>query len=203
MKRRFSAVAFAAVALAAIASGSAPARADDRADGEFTRRLFGSPTGAQKSYACFARRYDSDHLARRRLQKVSAMKLLVTAERDAESNTPMYSFRLGLKYRDRQGDFGSSGECGRGEGADTGQFGCGVDCDGGGIEVEIAKDNKSILVKVERIRIWRNNRPDDEASSQSLVGGADDRVFRLNRASLEDCKSLVTDRQELAALRHK
>jgi hypothetical protein len=93
----------------------------------------------------------------------------------------------------------SSGECGRGESADAGQFGCGVDCDGGGIEVEIAKHNKSVLVKVERLRIWRNNRPDDEASAQSLVGGADDREFRLDRAGLEDCRSLVTDRQELAA----
>jgi len=203
MKHRFSAVAFAAVALAMIAAESTPARATDHTDDGFARRLFGTPTGAQKSYACFVRRYDGDHLARHRLQRVSAMRLLVTAEQDAESNTPNYSFRLGLKYRDRQGDFASSGECGRAESADAGQFGCGVDCDGGGIEVEIATDNKSVLVKIERLRIWRNNRPDDEASSQSLAGGADDRVFRLDRAGLEDCRSLVTDRQELAALRHK
>jgi len=28
-------------------------------------------------------------------------------------------------------------------------------------------------------------------------------VFRLDRASLDQCKSLVTDRQELAAMRRK
>jgi hypothetical protein len=97
----------------------------------------------------------------------------------------------------------SCGECGRAETADTGQFGCGVDCDGGGIEVALAKDDKSILVKVERFRIWRANAPDDDAPSQSLPGGADDRLFRLDRARLDDCKSLVTDREELATLRHK
>jgi hypothetical protein len=37
----------------------------------------------------------------------------------------------------------------------------------------------------------------------NLSGGADGRVFRLDRAPLELCKSLVTDRQELAAMRHK
>jgi hypothetical protein len=99
--------------------------------------------------------------------------------------------------------FNSTGECGRAETADTGQFSCGVDCDGGGIEVALAKDDKSILVKVERIRIWRANAPDDDAPPQSLPGGADDRLFRLDRARLDDCKSLVTDREELATLRHK
>ena len=81
------------------------------------------------------------------------------------------------------------------------QLGCSVDCDGGGIMVELAADNKSTLVRLDSIRIWRNNKPDDEGFP--LSGGADDRVFRLHRVSLEDCRSLVTDRQELAALRRK
>ena len=34
-------------------------------------------------------------------------------------------------------------------------------------------------------------------------GGADDRVFRLDRAPLEMCRALVTDRKELAAMRTK
>jgi hypothetical protein len=37
----------------------------------------------------------------------------------------------------------------------------------------------------------------------SLTGGADDRVFRLARASMNECTSLVTDRKELAAMRRK
>jgi hypothetical protein len=56
-------------------------------------------------------------------------------------------------------------------------------------------------VSLDSIRIWRNNRPDEDGFP--LSGGADDRVFRLDRASLDKCRSLVTDRQELAAMRRK
>jgi hypothetical protein len=42
-------------------------------------RMFGDPLG-QKTYACFVRRYDANHLAKHPEQKVGAMKLLVTAE---------------------------------------------------------------------------------------------------------------------------
>ncbi|MDX3966501.1 MAG: hypothetical protein QHD01_07870 [Bradyrhizobium sp.] len=51
-------------------------------------------------------------------------------------------------------------------------------------------------------RVWQNNKPDDEAE-QSLVAGADDKIFRLDRTDNSECASLVTDRKELAALRHK
>ncbi len=51
------------------------------------------------------------------------------------------------------------------------------------------------------MRIWQNNKPDDEAGDE-LVAGKDDAIFRLDRASLDECKSLVTDRKELAAIRH-
>jgi hypothetical protein len=76
-----------------------------------------------------------------------------------------------------------------------------VDCEGGGITVELARDDKSTLVRLDSIRIWRNNKPDEDGFP--LSGGADDRVFRLDRASLDKCRSLVTDRQELAAMRRK
>jgi hypothetical protein len=63
------------------------------------------------------------------------------------------------------------------------------------------RDDKSALVRLDSIRIWRNNKPDEDGFP--LSGGADDRVFRLDRASLDRCRSLVTDRQELAAMRRK
>ena len=56
-------------------------------------------------------------------------------------------------------------------------------------------------IRLDSIRIWRNNKPDDD--DFSLSGGADDRVFRLDRADLDECRSLITDRKELAAIRHK
>jgi len=76
----------------------------------FDVRMFGGPL-SQKTYACFVGRYDASHLAQHPKQKVSAMKLLVTAENAPEDKTVSYSFRLGFKYRHRAGDFDSSGYC--------------------------------------------------------------------------------------------
>ncbi len=177
----------------------------DKARAEaFDARIFTKPPG-KKAYACFVRRYDAEHLARHPQQKVSAMKLLMTAEIPSDENTLNYSFRLGVKFRHRSGDFDSSGSCGHVIAEDSGheiRFGCGVDCDGGGIGVALSKDDKSAIVRLERVRIWQNSRPDEEAGD-SLVAGADDKVFRLDRIAARECTSLVTDRKELAALRRK
>ena len=170
----------------------------------FDVRMFVTAPG-KKAYACFVRRYDPDHLARHPKQKVSAMKLLVTAEIPSDENTTNYSFRLGVKYRHRSGDFDSSGFCSHAVAEDAGnemRFGCGVDCDGGGIGVALSKDDKSAIIRLERVRIWQNNKPDEEAGD-SLVAGADDKIFRLDRIDTRECASLVTDRKELAAIRHK
>ena len=43
-------------------------------------------------------------------------------------------------------------------------LGCSVDCDGGGISVELTPDNKATLIGLDSIHIWNNNKPDDEAS---------------------------------------
>jgi hypothetical protein len=75
----------------------------------FDARTFGGPLS--KTYTCFVRRYDASHLAEHSKQKVSAMKLLVTAEDAPEDKIVNYSFRLGFKYRHRAGNFDSSGYC--------------------------------------------------------------------------------------------
>jgi len=193
--------------LVLLAGGSARAE-DAEKDVDFTKRLFAAEISKQKkSYACFVRRYDAAHLVNHPLQKVSAMTLLVTAELDGEGEDQSLSrsFRLGVKFRNRPGDFDSSGFCGKAdvnEDSDGNvQMHCGVDCDGGGISVEMGKTDNAVLVRLERVRIWRNNKPDEEGLS--LSGGADDRVFRLDRAPLETCRSLVTDRKELTAMRSK
>ena len=64
------------------------------------------------------------------------------------------------------------------------------------------KDDKAALIRLERIRIWERNKPDDDASND-LVAGADDKIFRVDLAELRECAELVTDRKELAALRRK
>jgi hypothetical protein len=148
------------------------------------------------------RAYDAEHLAKHPKQKVGAMKLLVQAEYAPEDKITNYSFRLGVKYRNRPAHFDSSGYCNHVVADDAGneiRYGCGVDCDGGGIGVAVSKDDKSAIIRLERIRIWQNSKPDDEGSE--LVAGTDDKVFRLDRVDIRECASLVTDRKELAALK--
>ena len=205
MKRRSMTALAVSVLLAVVASGGA--RAEEPKKGlEFAKRAFAADVSKQKkSYACFVRKYDAAHLAQHPLQKVSAMTLLLGAEVDPEDQSLGYSFRLGVKFRNRPGDFDSSGSCGHADVTEDSkgkeQMGCGVDCDGGGIAVELGKTDSVVLVRLDSIRIWRNNKPDDEGLN--LSGGADDRVFRLDRAPVEMCRSLVTDRKELAAMRTK
>lgn len=170
----------------------------------FNARMYAGKPG-DKAYACFVRRYDADHLARHPKQKVAVMKLLISAELDKEDKELHHSFRLGFGYRHRSGNFDSSGSCNHAVFTRNGsevRLGCGVDCDGGGIGVALSKDDKAAVVRLERVRVWQNNKPDDEAE-HALVGGADDRIFRLDRTETSECASLVTDRKELAALRHK
>ncbi|MCA1426536.1 MULTISPECIES: hypothetical protein [unclassified Bradyrhizobium] len=203
-------VILAALTFAALTSVGRAEEVDDireasKAEAEtFNTRMYAKPPG-DKAYACFVRRYDADHLARHPKQKVAAMKLLVSAEYDKEDKELHHSFRLGFRYRHRSGDFDSSGSCNHAvftRSGDGVRLGCGVDCDGGGIGVALSRDDRSAIVRLERVRVWQNNKPDDDAE-HSLTAGADDKIFRLDRADNRECASLVTDRKELAALRHK
>lgn len=200
----------AALTLAALTSAARAEDGDDvreagKAEAEtFNARMYAGTPGGE-AYACFVRRYDAEHLARHPKQKVAAMKLLISAEYDKEDKQLHNSFRLGFRYRHRSGDFDSSGSCSHTVFTKNGndvRLGCGVDREGGGIDVALSKDDKSAIVRLARIRVWQNNKPDDDAE-ESLVSGADDRIFRLDRTDNGECASLVADRKELAALRHK
>jgi hypothetical protein len=199
-----------ALALSATAfAGAGPTvRAQEGVDkakaAAFDNRMFAGPPGA-KAYACFVRRYDANHLAQHPKQKVNAMKLLVSAEDAPEDKTTNYAFRLGITYRHRHGHFDSSGFCNHAFATESGQeirFQCGVDCEGGGITVALSKDDKSAIASLSSIRVWNRNKPDEDAG-EALLAGADDKMFRVDRADVSECAELVTDRKELAALRHK
>src|SRR5882672_2445988 len=136
-----------ALVIATLLPGAAYAQEEvDKIKGAaFDKRMFAVSLGAKTTYACFVRVYDAEHLARHPKQKVAAMKLLVTAENVAEDKTVNYSFRLGVKYRHRPGNFDSSGSCNHfiAENSDGEiRLGCGVDCDGGGLSTAVSKDDK-------------------------------------------------------------
>jgi hypothetical protein len=76
---------------------------------------------------------------------------------------------------------------------------CGVDCDGGSIDVAI-KDAKSVLVSIPNgARIWRAGSNDDKDEAKRF--GADDKVFRLDKVTLNECLRLADDSKEKAAMR--
>ncbi len=194
-------------ACATLPALAGPAAADELQDEtSFAKRVFADNLDRTTEYACFSRHYDAQHLAQHPLQKVTVMKLLLSAERDSEDKKLAYSFRLGVNFRNRPGDFDSSGDCAHLTGDDAAKekidFRCGVDCDGGGININLAQDNASIIVKLESIRIWKGKDYDEDAAT-SLNAGADDKVFRLDRTTINDCASLAMNRKELAAMRHK
>jgi hypothetical protein len=173
----------------------------------FDGRLFAStaPLGNKPTYACFVRRYDAAHLANHPQQKVGAMKILVSGQRPPEDATNAYSFRLGVKFRQRAADFDSSGYCNHAIATEAGGemgLGCGVECDGGGLGVALSGDDKSVVVHLERLRIWkhRGGHPED---GEDLEAGADDKAFRLERANLNECAPLANDRKEVAALKRQ
>lgn len=200
-------VAFVATTLLATAAwaGDEPAKIDPAKAAAFDTTLFGkAPATKGLTYACFTRRYDAGHMARHPKQKVAAMKLLVTVGHPPEESSTPYSFRLGFKYRHRKGEWDSSGACHAVQSKDTEdevRLACSVDCDGGGIQIGLGKTADATRVRLERVRIWQNSRPDDEG--QELSAGADDKIFRLDRTDMKECEMLVTDRKELAALRSK
>jgi hypothetical protein len=197
-----------------------PALADDQQlDTDFAKRVFAGSLPKPKAYACFVRRYDAAHLAQHPLQKVSVMKLLISTEKDPDFPVFQYAFRLGVNYRDRPGDFDSSGNCGHAptikdpDNSDippedrvtkpTGiDFECDVDCDGGGVNVTLSNNDKSVILTLDHIRIWKGNSPDADAAG-ALQAGKDDKIFRLDRTDTSECSSLVANRKELAAMRHK
>jgi hypothetical protein len=191
-----------------LVASSAFAHAEDGIDKAKADRLdakvFGGNPG-KKASACFVRRYDDDHLARHPRQKVGALLLLLAADVEEGETELSYSFRLGVKFRDRPGDFDSSGGCSHAVAEDKGheiRFDCSVDCEGGGINVALAKDEKSLIVRLDQIGIWQRGKQGDQ-TPEELRAGVDDRVFRLDRADPGDCAVLVTDGKELASMSHE
>ena len=194
--------AFLAALTVAIAGANVTARAaDSKEDQAFQKRLFGRTLDTKQIHACFSRVYDTTHLAQHPRQNVRTMLLLVKA--DSDDNQPRYELRLGVTFRKSGARFDSAGDCGSIH--DTSDVGgsaavahCGVDCDGGSIDVAI-KDAKSVLVSIPHgARIWRAGSDND--SDQAKRFGADDKVFRLDKVGLTECLRLADDSQEKASM---
>jgi hypothetical protein len=175
-------------------------------DEAFQTKLFGRTLDTkQMIHACFSRGYDAGHLAQHPRQNVRTMLLLVTGNSDSGSG-PSYALGLGVTFRRSGAHFESAGNCGSihdtsdvGGSADVAH--CGVDCDGGSIDVAI-KDANSVLVSIPQgARLWRAGSEEDNPGNARKRFGADDKVFRLDRVALTQCLRLAGNRKEKAMLR--
>jgi hypothetical protein len=185
MKRR------AFVATAALVLGFAlPASAA----GDFTTKLMGRAPGKGKTIACFNRVYDEAHLAAHPQQNVRAMMLMVSMSADEPDTLDL---RVGTNFRSRKILFQSEGNCAKAE-AGSASAHCAVACDGGSIDVAL-KDNGSVLLSIpDGARVWRPGAPDNDTERGAFA--ADDKLFRLDRAELNQCLPLAAYKEEKAIL---
>ena len=160
--------------------------------------LFGKDPGKDKAFACYTRVYDATHLKAHPKQTVTRMSLLVDSYTDDsyEPGARYYTLSIGVNFRKVDKPFDVSGSC---SGAtDTGGLlHCGVDCDGGQIDVRL-KDANSILVDIpDGARVWDPSAPldadPDEGVTPEAQFGVDDKTFLLARAALKQCVDLVSD----------
>ena|GEM_PF-509171 len=190
----------------AIADANVTARAaGSKEDEAFQTQLFGHALNTKQNHACFSRVYDVGHLAQHPRQNVRTMLLLVTGNASSD-NAPDYGLGIGVTFRKSGTHFESAGNCGAihdtaDAGGSAGVAHCGVDCDGGSIDVAI-KDAKSVLVSIpEGARLWRAGSDEEEPGNTRKRFGADDKVFRLDKVALTQCLRLADDNKVKAMLR--
>lgn len=150
--------------------------------------LFGKDPGKDKAYACYLRRYDAAHLKSHPKQNVGDMTLFVDSSDDADSGR-QYSLTIGVHFRKKATLFEAYGGC-RPSADGKSALTCGIDCDGGRIDVEV-KDADSILVAIPDGA--RTSDPNGDDAPPNARFGADDKLFRLDRAKLQDCLPVISD----------
>jgi hypothetical protein len=158
--------------------------------------VLGASAGKTKPFACFARIYDAPHMAAHPQQAVTTMTVLASPNPDEPT---VLRLRLRATFRARKGVLASEGDC---TASDDGKsLHCGVACDGGEMDVTI-KDATALLLAVpERARLWKpgvNGGDDVEAHG---AFGPDDKLFRLDRAAVDQCLPLADDATERAAMK--
>lgn len=155
-------------------------------------KIFGRDPGADAAHACFVRHYTKAHLASHPKQNVTDMLVYVDKQ---EGTDPYYNLNMQVNFRQLHKPFQVSGSCGGGADGKH-ALSCGIDCDGGHIDVRV-KDQTSLLVEIpEYARIYDPAETDDENGGElpkNARFGADDKVFRVDRTDLRECAPLIYD----------
>ncbi len=178
------------IILAALLSGlPAFASARDAAD---IVKIFGRDPGMNAAHACFLRHYTKAHLGSHPKQNVTDMLVYVGKD---DGTDQYYSVNMQVNFRQLKKPFQVSGNCGTGaDGNKT--LSCGIDCDGGQIDVRV-KNETALLVEIPtyaRIFDPADLETDDRADVPDKARfGADDKIFRVDRTDLRDCAPVIYD----------
>ena len=146
----------------------------------------------QGNKACYVRSYDAMHLREHPRQRIAAMKFLLRVgaydpkPKNAEQPSDLFYYMFAMSVA-RHGDkrlLHTSGDCMGGEG-----ISCVVDCDGGGVTLDKMPPAGSLIVRLndDGIRMFHDC---DEEQGVLVKGGADDKVFRLDKTTNDACKAL-------------
>ena len=141
---------------------------------------------------CFARTYDAAHLKRHPKQKVTALLFQLryyrhNPEKEYPEGQRNYYFGMAARVKGQKKTLSGSGECGAGAKG----IHCGVDCDGGGVDLQHDPRTGTLTVSFEdRHSYLRMSVGCGEDNTVDLKPGADDRLFQLRKASLPTCRAL-------------
>ena len=135
---------------------------------------------------CFARSYDAAHLAKHPKQKVTDIKFhLAYYKHEVDEGYPdgqrNYYFALLAKRRGETQFATAFGECSTYEG----NIRCGVDCDGGGVNIAKSGDGISIAFGDSWGISLTNECGSGDVAAPALEPGEDDKEFRLTKS--DDC----------------
>lgn len=162
--------------------------------------LFGLPVMADEldafvsardgAISCWSRTYDAQHLARHPHQTVTEMQFAVGYVAERDDYSAMYWFELHASQRGGVSGV-SEGTCWP-EGA---AMRCGVDCDGGGVVVNVRSDGR-VLIDLEDygyISMHSDCGVESDEAGYSLEAGIDDKAFLLQPVTGGQCKAMRPD----------
>ena len=160
--------------------------------------------------ACFGRTYDAAHLKQHPQQRVTGFHLFRDFTPDPLKEVPQETreklieddgqggiqITAYVRFRDRPGLFFNGLSC---SGNPKDGVRCGIDCDGGGFGLKGSGD--SLLLENQGfVVIGGCGASEDEAAQADYVKpGADDKVFRLDRKPIAECRALEDSRKPIWA----
>lgn len=141
-------------------------------------------------HICFARTYSKDHLDAHPKQKVTDVRFQLAYYRhqpdaDYPKGQRNYYFRMLAKLRGSSKTYSSLGECS----ASGSKIFCGVECDGGGVNIRTRPQGKLLVFfgDSDEIRMSESCDEAEEDDSIQLKAGSDDKEFLLNPVAGSAC----------------